>query len=106
VDAQFGHEILRWFPVEVARAPFGVELSSSIGRLTEHRREAIEEPMPSLFSRRRSVSAVEERALFGVDEARAAADCLEFHRAERRGYVRSMAVVYAITMRRSGTISR
>src|SRR5438045_2145339 len=30
VDAQFGHEILRWFSVQVARAPFGVELSYSI----------------------------------------------------------------------------
>src|SRR6266571_3311814 len=76
---------------EGARAPFGVELSCSIGRLlSEHRREALKEPMPSPLSRRRSVSAVEECALFGVDEARAAVDCLEFHRAQRRGYVRSV----------------
>ena len=46
-----------------------------------------EESIPALFSGRRSVSAVEERGLLCVDEPRAGADGLEFHRAKRCGDV-------------------
>src|SRR5687767_9512349 len=62
----------------------GLGLAAS---LLEGFRETSKELLPTQFSRRWSVSAVEERTLLCVDEPRAGADGLEFHRAQRPGDV-------------------